>query len=334
MPRRRRAGASTQRLSSGVGWPRSTWLWAACGVAVVVLAGAGFAWRGTSGVQAPAGAGPASLRELSLAELLAGHSSDWRLARLKEYPAVVVIEFPSLAEQGATLNRIAALFEKAGAPRDRVLDDAELAALIARSGDTSPTFYQGHDYQGAELSRFYALARAQGLQLSAQELRLQRELLAAAASPEGDGYPAALISFTAIQPDDPATPVDETVDAERRASVLRHEASHGRFYTRPVYREHCRRFWREVLTEPQRERVRTYLASIGYDRNDEELMLNEAQAFMMNTADERAFPPEVIGMTAAELAALRRRFWQTLPAVEAGRVVSGDALPVAAGSRP
>lgn len=318
---------------------RSPWRAAGVGAVVLALVVAGIAWRAAADDPAPADADP--LRQLSIAELLAGHSADWRLARLKEHPAVVVIEFPSLAEQGAALNRIAALFEKAGAPRDRVLDDAELAVLIARGGDNSQTFYQGHDYQGVELARFFALAQAQGLRLNRQELRLQRELLAlqgrhvadgASATPDG-GYPAALITFTATEADDPATPADETVDAVRRASILRHEASHGRFYTRPLYREHCQRFWREALSGPQRERIRAYLASIGYDRNDEELMLNEAQAFMMHTADERAFPPEVIGLTADELADLRRLFWQTLPPEETDGVTP-DAAPAAGGVRP
>ena len=231
---------------------------------------------------------------------------------------MVVIEFPGLAEQGAAMNRIAALLQKAGAPRDRVLDDSALAALIAGHGDNAQSFYQGHDYADDGLARFFALARAQSIPLSQSELKLQSELidgglLSRTVGTAGPG-PQALITFTAVQPDDPATPIDETIDAVRRASVLRHEVSHGRFYTSPVYREHCIRLWQEMLTERQRENIRSYLAGIGYDRQNEELMLNEAQAFLMNTADVRAFNAEGVGMTEEELAELRQRFWQTLPA--------------------
>lgn len=263
-----------------------------------------------------------TLPALSISEWLAGHSTDWRMARLKEHQRVVVIEFPGLAEQGAAMNRMAALLEKADAPRDRLLDDVELAALIARVGDNSQTFYQGHDYASSDLARFYALAEQQALKLTAQEQRLQQQLrqagllsrAGAPASSRSDEVGAqALITFTATQPDDPATAIDETVDAVRRASVLRHEASHGRYYTSPTYRLHCQRFWREVLSERQRENLRSYLASIGYDRRDEELMLNEAQAFMMHTADTRAFNAAGVGMTEDELAELRWRFWKTLP---------------------
>ncbi len=259
------------------------------------------------------------LRQLSLPDLLAGHSNDWRLARLQEYPEVLVIEFPDLREQGAAMNRLAAFVQKAGAPRDRLLDDRELAELIAASGDNSQSFYQGHDYTAQDLARFVMKARLQGLLLNAQEQRLQAELqaagllAAAGAAAAGAGAPQAVITFTATQPDDPSTPVDEGVDALRREAVLRHEMSHGRFYTRAAYREHCWRFWRETLSEAQREQLRRFLASQGYDRSDESLMVNEAQAFLMNTPDARAFSAAAVGMSDEELASLRTRFWRSLP---------------------
>ena len=65
-----------------------------------------------------------------------------------EGTAVMVLQFPNLAEQGAAMNRIAALIEKAGAPRDRVLSDTELHLLITGSGDNAQTFYQGFTFRG------------------------------------------------------------------------------------------------------------------------------------------------------------------------------------------
>ena len=66
------------------------------------------------------------------------------------------------------------------------------------------------------------------------------------------------------------------------------------------------------------------LARSGYNPDNEELMLDEAQAFLRNTADERAFSARDIGMTGLELDALRSRFWRTLPADEpAGLVAAG-----------
>lgn len=257
-------------------------------------------------------------RPLSLSEFLAGNSADWRIARLRENSSVLVVEFPSLAAQGLTMNRMAALLEKADAPRDRVLNDTELAALIARNGDNMQTFYQGHDYDGGGLARFYALVDRQRAPLNPGEQRMRQLLVEQgllSETPEGlkPLGTQAVITFTATQKDDPATPMDETVDERRRESVLRHESSHGRFYTRPAYREHCRRFWREALNDGQREAFRRYLGSLGYDRKDEELMLNEAQAFLMHTPDTRAFNAQGVGIPEEVLAELRTRFWRTMP---------------------
>lgn len=300
-----------------------------------VPVGASVAATTTVSVGTAALGAPAPPRSLSLNEWLAGHSQGWRVGRLKDYPEVLVIEFPDLQEQGAAMNRVAAFIQKAGAPRDRVLDEAELAAFIARSGDTTQTFYQGHDYDDTSLARFYAQVQRQGLSLNAQEARVLTALQAAGviAQPAGAAPPAppqAVITFTATQPDDSRTAGDETVDALRREAVLRHEVSHGRFYTRAVYREHCLRFWRDVLSEAQREALRQYLAELGYDRDDELLMVNEAQAFMMNTPDPRAFAAGHIGMADGELAALRLRFWRSLPA----DADASPAAPAAFASRP
>ena len=234
---------------------------------------------------------------------------------------MVVIEFPNLAEQGAAMNRLAALLEKTQAPRHRVLSNPELASLIAQGGDSPQTFLQGHDYRGSGLALFFGLAQAQRLNLDAAERRLLKILIGAGvmAPARGveQGYVSlglqALITFSATQADDPSTPAHETTDETQRASILRHEVSHGRFYTRLGYQAHCRQFWLTALTEPQRERIRLYLAGAGYNRHDEELMLNEAQAFMMHTADQRAFMAQDIGMTPAQLDAMRAQFWRTLP---------------------
>jgi hypothetical protein len=305
---------------SAIAVPSRSWLWPAVAatLAAIVLVASAWWWLLRPSLGPNPTAGP-TLKTLSLAQWLAGHAADWRIGRLQEDTDVVVIEFPNLAEQGAAMNRIAALLEKTGAPRDRVLGDAELADLIARGGDNSQTFYQGHDYGSAGLARFFTLAQAQGLPLDPQERRLRETLIAAGMLTRDavHGYGSlgvqALITFTATQADDPATPYNETIDERQRESILRHEASHGRYYTRPVYQAHCKRFWQNELTETQRERIRVYLAGAGYNRQDEELMLNEAQAFLLNTPDTRAFVAQDVGMTAAELDALRARFWRTLP---------------------
>lgn len=259
----------------------------------------------------------AGIPEASLQQLLqATAGPDWRLRRLRGNLAVLVIEFPSLLAQGEAMNRMAALLEKTGGNRDRVLGDAALQALIVSGGDNASTFYLGHDYDADGLARFFNLAQAQGTALNASELRL-RQLLRDARMLSSNGpmqmpfvgiSPGSLVSFSALQDDDPRTGPDESMDALRRASVLQHELSHGKFFTRADYRDHCWNFWQRLLSEPERDIWRRYLRNLGYDSGNELLMVNETQALLMHTPDTRDFSAESLGINARELNGLRTRF--------------------------
>lgn len=304
--------AAAAVLAAGV---VAAWWWHSRPTAPLAAAPAGAA---SAAAPVAAGNPPIEIPQLEVPELLQQRAVDWRAARLRGNPAVLVIEFPSLKEQGAAMNRAAALIEKSGAPRDKVLSDAELRALIARQGDTAQTFYQGHNYVAEQLARFYALAARQGQGLNAQELRLKRLLVEAhAVAGDGEAIVAkglqAVISFTAAERDEPSTPNDETIDERRRESVLRHELSHGLFFISREYRDHCWRFWRDRLSHDEREALRGMLARLHYDPGNEELMVNEAQAFLMHTPDDRAFNAASLGITPAKLADLRKRFLAGAP---------------------
>ena len=264
---------------------------------------------------APLQAAPGALSEQSFEELLAWRSDgQWRLVRLRGQPAVLVLEFPNLLAQGRALNRAAALIEKGDGSRDHVPDDAALADLIAKGGDNAATYFFGHDYTATGLARFFNLALAQQVALNADEQRLRAALLAAGLLAQGQGglvsgvEPGALVTFSAVQPDDRSTPQDEGVDPARRASVLRHELSHGRYFTDAAYRAHCAFFWRQLMSEGERQAWRAYLGAQGYDVRNEELMINEMQAFLMHTPDERDFKAADLHWKPADLAALRDRF--------------------------
>jgi hypothetical protein len=237
-----------------------------------------------------------------------------RWNRFEGNPAVVVIEFPNLREQGLAMNRLAAMFEKRMAHRDRVLTEAELEELMRRSGDTIASFYQGHDYPAAKVARFFSLAEAQAVALNAQEVQLRSLLTGLGFMKRGatGAFQAmgdqAVVSFTGVQPDDPSTAPDELVDSVRREAVLRHELSHGEFFTNAAYRRHCMNFWRRVLGEPERRMFTAYLKGLDYDPGDEELMANEVQALLMHTPDSRAFNAGSLGISDVALAQLRSRF--------------------------
>lgn len=236
------------------------------------------------------------------------------MRRLRDNAAVLVIEFPQLTEQGQAMNRMAAMFEKRNGSRDRVLSEAEMTQLLRRSGDNVATFFEGHDYRGESLATFFTLASRQHLALNADELRLRDLLVEAAVLLPADAGAfrspgtQAVVSFTAVQADDPTTEPDETIDQARRETVLRHELSHGEFFTNAAYRAHCWSFWRHRLSERERTLFRRYLEGLDYDPRDEELMVNETQAVLMHTPDPRAFNAAGLGVTEAELAGLRARF--------------------------
>jgi hypothetical protein len=217
------------------------------------------------------------------------------LLRLDGNPAVFLLDFPSLDEQGAALNRVAALVEKAGQPRDRVLTAAEMAAAIAASGDSPATYYYGHNYRGRELARFFELARRDGLPLSPGEEWVEAQYrLARGLVPEEQEI--ALVSAAA-----PGERLDDTA----RASILRHELSHGLFATRPAYAAHIRRVWDERFTAAERAAFRAFLAREGYDSTIEHVMVDEAQAYLLHTPDPRFFAAAHLGMTDADVARLR-----------------------------
>jgi hypothetical protein len=216
-------------------------------------------------------------------------------------PAIVVIDFPSLLTQGLTLDRVAALVEKAGLPRDRVLPDAELNAAITNSGDTIATYYDGHDYQAADLAKFFRLAAQENIPLNPHELWLKTLLNQLGWLQQGAN--GAIITLPAA---------DSTVTPEMRAVILHHEISHGAFYTDAAYRHYAIAFW-SSLTQADRDAFTGFLGREGYDTSDTTLMLNETQAYLIFTRDPMFFNANAVGMSPAQITQLRDGFIAGMP---------------------
>ena len=286
---------------------------AAGAVLVLAVLGSGLWWGLSRPVpaQAPAGA-PAPVAAPVLAEpipaateeaIRGGSPAVRTVLRFAPNPAILVIDFPTLAEQGRMLNRIAAWTEKAGVPRDRLLPDAELDAAIRASGATADTYYYGHDYPGSAVVGFFALADRDGVALRPEEEDLRRLVARARAEPAGLG---ALISLPRADPANDITP-------QTRAAILHHELSHGEYFTSPAYAAHVDAVWRTLLTDPERAAFRTYLSSEGYDPALEDLMKNEMQAYLMHTPDLQFFDPSRLGIPAERLDAIRKAFLAGMP---------------------
>jgi hypothetical protein len=264
---------------------------------VIALLGALVGFRHAPSPPAP----PPSMPPLAdEAALLAKPTDVFSLWRFSAAPGILVAIFPSLHAQALSLNRVAALIERPGMPRDHVLDDATLAAEIGRTAESFDTYYYGHDYRADDLARFYALADRGGAALNDME-RLLRERLRAAGFFAG-AAPAALITLPPHG--------DGLLDPSARATILHHELSHGAYFTNPAYAAYVDSFW-TGLTAPERAAFRHFLGEEGYDTGNDDLMRNETQAYLVFTADPRMFDPDHIGVP--EAIALRKTFIDGIP---------------------
>ncbi len=271
--------------------------------------------RAIAASSSPSAALPGMSPAAGFATILANQSGALTVRLLENNPRIIVFDYPDLPAQARALNRIAALVEKADVPRDRVLSEAELASYIEATGGDAATFFYGHDYMSSDLARFFSLAKSQATALRPEEEVLLDLLLAngflEAASDGAYQRPAeekALVSVVQVQGDDPATAEADAVDPLLRATILRHELSHGEFFTNRPYRDYCVRFWRDHLSTDERLIFRVFLNKAGYDPSNETIMVNEMQAFLMNTPDGRAFSAALLDIDPANLEALRRRF--------------------------
>jgi hypothetical protein len=236
--------------------------------------------------------------------LLAASGPGMQVYRLKPAPDIRVLLFSSLTLQGETLNRIGAFVEKAGLPRDRVVDDRELATAIAKGHDSVETYYYGHDYRAADLARFFATAGADHTVLRPEEVALRQVL-----QREGLLAPGAVGAIISLPP--PGN--DGIRDTQGRAAILRHEISHGVYFTEPAYAAYVRRFWDTGMTEAEREKFRRFLGGEGYDTGNDDLMRNETQAYLVFTPDKRFFSAAAVDLSDAETAALQRKFLDDMP---------------------
>lgn len=238
------------------------------------------------------------------AQILAAAPAQTELFLFAPSPAIRVLLFPSLHAQGQMLNRVAAFVEKAGLPRDRLLTDAELASAIAGSGATPDTYYDGHDYRAADLARFFQLAERDHVALTQGEDRLHALLAEQGMlAPDMGG---ALISL-------PSGDAGAGLDAPARAAILRHELSHGVYFTDAAYARYVHQFWTGTMTDRQRAAFRRFLAEEAYDASNDDLMMNETMAYMAHTPDARFFNAAAVRMAPQELDALRAAFDAGMP---------------------
>lgn len=262
-----------------------------------------------------AGRGPAMaatpVETAGYEEILHSKSSELKVFSYDGNPNIVILDIPSLEQQGNMFNRVVALVERIGVPRDRVFTNDELAQYIKSVGRTQATFAFGNDFRVSELVVFYNLADFGNVELTEEEVMLRDFLLE-------QGYMRLRNGFLQTNPPDRvilSIPQEQSGAGQKvrigpmaRMTILRHELSHGEYYSNPDYTNYCRQFWRNSMSEAERQAFRSFLGERSYSPTNEEMMINESQAYLMHTPDRNAFNPGLVKMTPAAVEDLRRRF--------------------------
>ena len=241
------------------------------------------------------------------------HSPQLTVHSLADSPGVYILDFPGLEQQGRMFARVLALIERTGGDRERVLSDAELDKLIKASGKGMASYAYGNDFRVSELVKFFNMAGDERVALNPDEEGLRDFLLAKGAMVRKFEFYSAVepervvISIPQSGGDKAAGPI--AITPSLRRAILRHEISHGEYYTNDGYAGYCRGFWQQAMTERQRAAFRKFLVAKGYDPANEELMINETQAYLIHTPSAAIFSPGRVGLSGTEVAALVKRFW-------------------------
>lgn len=252
-----------------------------------------------------------SLVDGSYQTILANRSSELVIWRLAENQEVMVLDFPGMAQQGRTFNRITQLIEQFSEPYKRVLTMDELQKYFEAIRRNDANFAYGHDVLVSELVLFYNLVDRDKVELFPEELALRDFLIEQNLMRVWRGI------YQAVKPDQVLISVPQIrergereprITAQARRAVMLHELAHGEYYTNVYYARYCRKYWSDILTDNQREIFSRFLGKYNYNVNRQELLINEMQAYLMFTPDPQSFSAEKLGITETELHLMRKSF--------------------------
>ncbi len=239
-----------------------------------------------------------------------GNLTVWRLAN---NPNIILFDFPGLTLQGRSFNRITQLVEQFNEPYKRVLGNDEFAKYLEAVRRSQADFAFGHDFLLSELVLFYSLADRDKIDLYPEELAVRDFLLEQGVIKlwrgiyQVDRVKANLVVLSIPQVQERRDNEPPITPFARRAVVL-DELAHGEFYTNKYYADYCRKFWNTVLTEEQRAAFKHFLSNYNYSLNVDELLINEMQAYLMFTPDTSSFSARKLGVSQADLEAMRDAF--------------------------
>ena len=250
------------------------------------------------------------------ATILNSKSNSIVVWQLVENPEVMVIDFPTMTQQGHTFNRITQLTEQFNEPYKRVLTTAELNKYFESIRRSDATFAYGHDVLMSELALFFNLAERDKVELYPEEIALRDFVIEQKLVRGWRGM------YQALKPDTVLVSVPQTrekgdgepkINDLARRAILTHELAHGEYYSNPYYANYCRKFWAEILTDNQREAFTRFLSKYNYSVNQDELLINEMQAYLIFTPDPNSFSASKLGVKDEELEVMRFAFRRGRP---------------------
>ncbi len=262
-------------------------------------------------------------------QILRARSDNLAVWQYSDNPNIYVFDFPGLSYQGRSFNRITQFTEQQFTePYPRVLTDIELSRHVEAARRTQADFAFGHDVLVSELVQFFNYALRDRVELNPDELAVRDFLIEQGMMRLWRGFyqglrpEVVILSVPQVQSRKNNEPM---ISDDARFAILLHEMAHGEYYSNSHYAKYCQRFWYETLGEEQREQFRRFLAGFNYAVQNEELVINEMQAYLMFTPDPKSFSARKLGVTEAELNSMRDAFRKgrpptRLPLTQAGYI--------------
>lgn len=193
--------------------------------------------------------------------------NDWRqdnyeLFRWDLFPDMLLIDTLSYEVQSAFFKRLAFFTEKK-ISAGTLLSEEELELIHG---------WNAHDYKADDLARFYNEAQASDFPLNEYELLL-KEILLENGILRKSGNRVRPLKGGILS-------ISRSSSDRLRWLFLTHECYHGVFFSSDEFIEEITSIW-EGLAEVEREFWRIFLDMYGYNINDEYLLINEFQAYLM-----------------------------------------------------
>ena len=202
--------------------------------------------------------------------LEAWRNPDFELYSWTLFPDILIWDCLDYDIQNRFFRRLSYFVEKKGY-RGTLMTSRELEGLHG---------WNAHDYRPEDLAQFYTVAEKQDFPLFREELLLKDILIRNGIilkNPEG-GYHEGTGAVLSIS---------RETSGILRERFLVHESSHGLYFTSAEYRDFVLSVW-QGLEEDDRALWRFFLGWYGYDPEDEDLMVNEFQAYLVQQRVEDA----------------------------------------------